>query len=39
MIASGLAATDSIVVTGQYRLSPGIAVDATPVAATTAAKE
>jgi multidrug efflux system membrane fusion protein len=39
MIASGLAATDDVVVTGQYRLSPGAAVDATPVAAPTAAKE
>ncbi len=39
MIASGLAATDDVVVTGQYRLSPGTAVDATPVAAPTAAKE
>ncbi len=39
MIANGLAATDDVVVTGQYRLSPGTAVDATPVAAPTAAKE
>jgi multidrug efflux system membrane fusion protein len=39
MIASGLAATDDVVVTGQYRLSPGTAVDATSLAASTVAKE
>lgn len=39
VIANGLAATDNVVVTGQYRLSPGATVDATPVAAIAAAKE
>lgn len=39
MIASGLEPTDEVVVTGQYRLSPGTLADATPYSAATVAKD